>query len=48
MLEEKKNSKEFKQKMKDMNKNFNRQDKRDTHKFLMKHGLTLDEAKDYS
>ena len=40
--------KEREKKLKEMNKNFNRKDKRDTHKFLMKHGLTLDEAREYT
>jgi hypothetical protein len=31
-----------------MNKNFPRKDKRETHKFLMTHGLTQDEARDYT
>lgn len=35
-------------KLKDINKNFNRKDKKETHKFLTKHGLTSDEAKDYT
>lgn len=35
-------------KIKDINKNFNRKDKKETHKFLTKHGLTSDEAKDYT
>ena len=34
--------------MKEISKNFDRKDKRETHKFLMKHGLTLDEAKEYT
>ena len=34
--------------MKEISKNFDRKDKRETHRFLMKHGLTLDEAKEYT
>jgi hypothetical protein len=34
--------------MKEISKNFDRKDKRATHKFLMKHGLTMDEAKEYT
>ena len=40
--------KERQKMMKEISKNFDRKDKRDTHKFLMKHGLTLDEAKEYT
>ena len=41
------NKKEKEKKMKEINKNFPRKDKRVTHRFLMKHGLTAEEAKDY-
>jgi len=34
--------------MKEINKNFDRKDKRDTLRFLVKHGLTMDEAKRYT
>jgi hypothetical protein len=34
--------------MKEINKNFDRKDKRDTLRFLVKHGLTIDEAKRYT
>ena len=34
--------------MKEISKNFDRKDKRETHRFLVKHGLTLDEAKEYT
>ena len=40
--------KEREKKLKEMNKNFNRKDKRETHKFLVKHGLTTDEAREYT
>lgn len=40
--------KEKEKKLKDINKNFNRKDKRETHRFLQKHGLTADEAKEYT
>ena len=35
-------------KFKEINKNFARKDKRDTHRFLIKHGLTPEEAKRYT
>ena len=34
--------------LKDITKNFDRKDKRETHRFLVKHGLTIDEAKEYT
>ena len=34
--------------MKEINKNFDRKDKRDTLRFLVKHGLTMEEAKRYT
>ena len=34
--------------MKEISKNHDRKDKRDTVRFLMKHGLTIDEAKEYT
>ena len=40
--------KERELKMKEINKNFDRKDKRDTLRFLVKHGLTIDEAKRYT
>ena len=40
--------KERDKKLKDINKNFPRKDKRETHRFLVKHGLTADEAKEYT
>lgn len=40
--------KERDKKLKEINKNFNRRDKRETHRFLKKHGLTDDEAKQYT
>lgn len=40
--------KEREKKMKEINKNFPRKDKRETHRFLQKHGLTADEAKEYT
>ena len=33
--------------LKDINKNFNRKDKRDTTRFLVRHGLSPEEAKQY-
>ena len=40
--------KERKKKLKELSKNFDRKDKKETHKFLMKHGLTKDEAREYT
>ena len=40
--------KERELKMKEINKNFDRKDKRDTLRFLVKHGLTMEEAKRYT
>tara|TARA_B110000305_G_C18753431_1_gene322081 strand:- start:81 stop:335 length:255 start_codon:yes stop_codon:yes gene_type:complete len=34
--------------LKELSKNFDRKDKKETHKFLMKHGLTKDEAREYT
>ena len=34
--------------MREINKNFDRKDKRDTLRFLVKHGLSIDEAKRYT
>ena len=33
--------------LKEVNQNFNRKDKRDTMRFLIKHGLSSEEAKKY-
>ena len=40
--------KERKKKLKELSKNFDRKDKKATHKFLMKHGLTREEAREYT
>jgi len=31
-----------------MSKNMDRKDKRETHRFLVRHGLTMEEAKEYT
>ena len=34
--------------IKHMNKNFKRKDKKETHRFLVKHGLSAEEAREYT
>ena len=40
--------KDRERKMKELSKNMSRKDKRDTYRFLTKHGLTMEEAKEYT
>lgn len=40
--------KERERKLKEISKNMSRKDKRETYRFLTKHGLTMDEAKEYT
>ena len=46
--EEEAKKKDRERRLKEISKSMSRKDKRETYRFLTKHGLTIDEAKEYT